>query len=178
MRGPEHLAYWTEHLDTGGFVYVVQTRKGTPIKVGTALDVRSRVASLQTGNPDELHLIHVVPGDARLERHFHGRLRGDKVRGEWFYGPKVGVFLSYVADLAQRMVDDHKLTGAEPDYRLHIDLPGPRPKRPVHEVKVRQAKPGELDDLVTPRDLDRYAADAQAKRGRLIRDAITNPDAA
>lgn len=64
-----------EHERLGRFVYVIQGDPGTPIKVGIARDPVARLKGLQTGNPQQLRLLAVVPGDHEVEAGFHKRLK-------------------------------------------------------------------------------------------------------
>jgi hypothetical protein len=163
-QGQQHLAIWVEHMERPSFVYVVRDPRG-PIKVGLATDVAARIAGLQTGNPHVLELLHVVPGDRRLEWNFHKRLEADHVRGEWFEGPRVAAFLIFVERMADRMVAALLRRGEIPDYmdfgrfdarqppdpgndRYDAAVPGPIPTRkkwrtrgPTHAVTVRHVDP-------------------------------------
>ena len=65
-------------------VYFVQAGKSGPIKIGFATDLTKRIASLQTGCPDDLRLLAVVDGGREVERRMHNRVAGDRIRGEWF----------------------------------------------------------------------------------------------
>jgi hypothetical protein len=113
-HGPDHLRLWLERLSKPSFVYVIQGDPDTPIKVGFAHDVEKRIASLQTGNYVELRLLHVLPGDPRLEWFLHRRLKTSRLRGEWFSPDEA--FLEYVSDLAERMVEAYDGSGTPPHY--------------------------------------------------------------
>lgn len=99
--GEEHLAFWLERLEKPSFVYVIQPEGDSPIKIGRAVDVRKRLAGLQTGNPRRLQLLYVVPGDNELEWQLHYRLRPSRLTGEWFGGEETESFLRFAHDLAQ-----------------------------------------------------------------------------
>lgn len=70
-------------------IYFVQGETGGPVKIGRTEGphrLASRLASVQTGNPDRVVIRRVVAGDHRVERALHAlfadlRLRPD---GEWF----------------------------------------------------------------------------------------------
>lgn len=70
-----------------GFIYVVGTAWGLPVKIGVAQDIGKRLATLQAGNPQSLSVFWESPecDDVyAVENHIH-RSFGDKhVRGEWF----------------------------------------------------------------------------------------------
>ena len=61
---------------------------GEFIKIGISGDVGSRLASLQTGSPHLLSVLHQEPIDPEravtIERHAHWLLRQQHERGEWF----------------------------------------------------------------------------------------------
>lgn len=150
-HGPEHLALWLERLSEPSFVYVIQGEQGTPIKVGFAHDVMARIATLQTGNPTALRLLHVVPGDQRLEWFLHQRLKGARLKGEWFKpGLVMDRFLEYVAGLAERMVAAYDGSGAAPHYAdLDPIRLAPHASKRHNPVTVRFVEP----DPVVPREV-------------------------
>ncbi len=60
-------------------------RAGNTIKIGYAEhDVAGRVKSLQTGNPEKLQLLSVLPGTRQTEADLHRRFARCRVNGEWF----------------------------------------------------------------------------------------------
>lgn len=68
-------------------VYFFFSDETERVKIGIAADPWARLASLQTGCPEELGLLGFInaPGSAQqLEREWHARFRQDRVRGEWF----------------------------------------------------------------------------------------------
>jgi hypothetical protein len=66
-------------------VYFIQSGKVGPIKIGrTEGNVGSRLANLQTGSPEPLTLLAVVPGGPAVERSIHERFAKLRLRGEWF----------------------------------------------------------------------------------------------
>lgn len=69
-----------------GIVYFARAGLTGPIKVGHAVNVRSRIASLQCGNHELIYLIGWITSDdaARLEREIHRRFRMARLSGEWF----------------------------------------------------------------------------------------------
>lgn len=113
------LAYWlAREPRPSEFVYVVQAERQRPIKIGRAVDVPKRVASLQTGNPHRLELLAVVPGDAELEWQLHNGLREFRLVGEWFVGgDQMDEFLDFVGGLARFMIEQDAPPEPIPDYR-------------------------------------------------------------
>jgi hypothetical protein len=66
-----------------GNVYFLQC--GGLIKIGFARDVAKRLAELQTGNPEPLKLVAVIPGCLpSVERRYHREFATARRRGEWF----------------------------------------------------------------------------------------------
>lgn len=121
-QGEYHLRLWEEWLPSPQLVYLVQGDPGTPIKVGLAMSgARARIASLQTGNPQELRLLHILAGNRTLEWNLHARFKAHHVRGEWFDPPTDE--LVFVAQLADWMVDGYRDTGNVPNYRRFGEWP-------------------------------------------------------
>lgn len=73
-------------------VYFIQHGHHGAIKIGYTREDRSpleRMASLQTGNPIELHLRAVLRGSAlAIEDRLHQIFDGQRIRGEWFQGDR------------------------------------------------------------------------------------------
>ena len=65
-------------------VYFMQAGQQGPIKIGVALDVRKRMASLVSGCPDPLILLGQIPGRRTLEQRLHKVLRCSRRHQEWF----------------------------------------------------------------------------------------------
>lgn len=111
----EHLAFWLRELEDPEFTYVIQGEPGSPIKVGKGDRPERRLAEFQTGNPQELRLLYVVPGGYELERELHYRLRDSKVRGEWFAEPGVQGFLVWMHAYCEHAVEVYRATGRLPE---------------------------------------------------------------
>jgi hypothetical protein len=77
---PDHL----ERLSDTGVVYFIQAVNGGPIKIGTAIDPKKRLASLQLSCPFRLKILATRPGGERLERSLHRRFAAYRLHGEWF----------------------------------------------------------------------------------------------
>lgn len=70
-------------------IYFVQAGRNGPIKIGSAINVQKRLESLQTGNHEELFLVHQFrtksPKNALfIEKRIHRHLSKKLLRGEWF----------------------------------------------------------------------------------------------
>lgn len=147
----QHLSYWLEELEDPSFVYVIQGDPGTPIKVGVAKDPHRRMAGLQTGNPQELRLLHIIPGDHKLEASLHHRLKDSLVRGEWFGGKDAEAFIKWAGDYAQKSMRVYKSQGRLPSappvpkriQRLGFNAYGSRTSRLGHRWRTG-------DDRETP----------------------------
>lgn len=57
---------------------------GDRIKIGWSRKVGTRIAQLQTGNPEPVVLLATVPGGLSRERALHRRFDHLRVAGEWF----------------------------------------------------------------------------------------------
>lgn len=66
-----------------GYVYFI-SRGFDRVKIGFAADVFKRLHDLQTGCPDDLHIVSFVPTYEVCEGMFHHRFRDVRIRGEWF----------------------------------------------------------------------------------------------
>lgn len=118
-----HVDYWQGvYGEDACFVYVIQAESG-PIKVGVAKDPEARLRAHQTSNFEELTLLHVLPGSHRQEADLHRRLKGARVRGEWFAGPAVPAFIEWVERHGEHLIRQHELFGDTPS----LDLT-PRPR--------------------------------------------------
>lgn len=111
-QGERHLDFWRQHLPGETLIYVLEC--GDSIKVGIAKDVPKRIASLQTGNPKRLYLLHVLPGDRRIEKALHRKLRKARGIGEWFAGPEVKDFLPWIERECEKAVSHFTNTGEPP----------------------------------------------------------------
>lgn len=59
-------------------------RLGAYVKIGVAIDCKSRLSNLQVGSPTPLQLLASVPGDETLERDYHLQFNQQRRLGEWF----------------------------------------------------------------------------------------------
>jgi hypothetical protein len=68
-----------------GFVYVIGPKVG-PLKIGVAISIEKRLASLQVGHPQRLRILgewqHKRP--YIVEEHAHRALAKERMCGEWF----------------------------------------------------------------------------------------------
>lgn len=66
------------------FVYVIQQGLNGPVKIGCAVDPGARLASMQSGNPDQLRIVGVCRGSRGVERMLLAAFSPHSIRGEWF----------------------------------------------------------------------------------------------
>jgi len=86
---------WLEELpprlvrDTQGtgqrVVYFIQRGSDGPVKIGFSKNPKGRLASLQTGIPERLHMLATVPGGKEEEQRLHRRFGPHCIQGEWFH---------------------------------------------------------------------------------------------
>ena len=71
------------------YVYFILDIVSNSIKIGKANDIQERLSGLQTGNPNELLVLHYIKCDSaefafNLERKCHNEFNHLHMRGEWF----------------------------------------------------------------------------------------------
>lgn len=68
-----------------GTVYLVGCGTAGPVKIGfTTKEPAERIAALQTGSPETLHLLGSFPGTQADEQRLHRQLAAQRLHGEWF----------------------------------------------------------------------------------------------
>jgi hypothetical protein len=67
-----------------GYVYFIQGLCGGAIKIGYSASPEKRLKQIQTGYPDTLAILLMIPGNENTERTLHRQLEGAKLKGEWF----------------------------------------------------------------------------------------------
>jgi len=111
---PEQLEFWTSRLRDPTFIYFIQSGEHGPIKIGYSNKPARRVPELQTGNPKELLLRGVIPGDLTVERKLHERFEPARIRGEWFGREYLPVIAAFAGGLADSMVHAYDGSGSPP----------------------------------------------------------------
>lgn len=66
-------------------VYFIREGIDGPVKIGSSVNPKGRIATLQTANPTPLFLLGHIPGDERLEKILHNRFRPFRKSHEWFH---------------------------------------------------------------------------------------------
>jgi hypothetical protein len=113
-KAPEQIEFWHSNLPESDFVYFIQSGTSGPVKIGLSKTPVQRVSKLQTGNPRELILRHVIPGDRGIEEQLHDRFRAARIRGEWFGRTYLSMILTFAAGLADEMVQAYDGTSNAP----------------------------------------------------------------
>lgn len=116
--GVDQYWFWAKELDEPYFVYVIRGRFHPAIKIGKAKDPLARMAGLQTGNPDPLSLLYVIPGYGEEERSLHHRLRHEQVAGEWFDGPRTQEFIAWMAEFSAECIRQYESDGTLPEVTI------------------------------------------------------------
>jgi hypothetical protein len=87
-------------------VYFIQAGKGGPVKIGSAINVHSRLRTLQCAHYEKLAIIKVIPGKAKRERQIHKDLSAFKIRGEWFeFARDVEEYIGRLEDYEYVVID-------------------------------------------------------------------------
>ena len=71
------------------YVYFILDNTSGAIKIGKADDVDERLSALQTGNPNDLVVLHYIKCESvenafNLEKYCHDKFSHAHMRGEWF----------------------------------------------------------------------------------------------
>lgn len=67
-----------------GYVYFIQGLCGGAIKIGYSASPEKRLKELQTGYPDTLTILLMIPGSESTEATFHRQFDASRLKGEWF----------------------------------------------------------------------------------------------
>lgn len=67
-----------------GFIYFIQGEYGGAIKIGFSKNPEGRLKQLQTGYPDTLKMLCLVPGSNKDESDLHLEFQNFRLNGEWF----------------------------------------------------------------------------------------------
>ncbi|NMB82773.1 MAG: GIY-YIG nuclease family protein [Ignavibacteria bacterium] len=83
-------------------------------KIGSTSDMKSRFTALQTSNPSQIHVAHVIPipftySHSQIEKSLHVIFGNYKVRGEWYNLTQVdierikAVSIDVILQIAEKM---------------------------------------------------------------------------
>jgi hypothetical protein len=161
---PEQLGFWSKRLVNPEFVYFIQQGEHGPVKIGRSNRPERRIGNLQTGNPDELSLRHVIPGNKDTERHLHARFKPWLIRGEWFIDPEyLGVIITFAAGLADEMLHRFDGTGHPPtirgaEVRTHAEIE--RIRRDIERMRLDSHEPPDIARVLglDPEDVQEHLA--------------------
>jgi len=67
-----------------GYIYFIQGQLGGAIKIGYSVNPQRRLKELQTGYPDTLRILVMIPGNEYTEKIFYRQFEGSRLNGEWF----------------------------------------------------------------------------------------------
>ena len=67
-----------------GFVYFFQGECGGAIKIGYSRDPEKRLRTIQTGYPDTIKILLIIPGTEKTEKILHKQFGKSRLKGEWF----------------------------------------------------------------------------------------------
>ncbi len=85
------------HSVSPSWVYFLRAGTDGAIKIGVTETIEARMAQLQTGSAERLHLLAIMRGDEKIERQLHARFAGHRMMGEWFRA--VPELLEFVASI-------------------------------------------------------------------------------
>lgn len=113
---PAAVEYWRRALTNTGspplFVYFIQSGDSGPVKIGQARNPLTRIAELQCGNPETLHLRAIVLATNTLERELHYAWKNHAVRGEWFADGVQEALVELARATQQDQINDHEAGNA------------------------------------------------------------------
>lgn len=66
------------------FIYAIEARQSKLVKIGFSTEPSKRIATLQTGCPEELLVVAIWEGSQADEHAIHSALREHRINGEWF----------------------------------------------------------------------------------------------
>jgi hypothetical protein len=95
------------------YVYLILDKKSEAVKIGKANNVDERFSSLQTGNPNELIILHQIKCDSEdlafiLEKDYHNKFSHLSLRGEWFKYDKEAFQNFFIEEINFKMKQKRK----------------------------------------------------------------------
>lgn len=69
-------------------VYFFIDKNKKTLKIGTSINWKERLKSIQTTCSTEIDILKTIPGDVRTEREWHHRFAKYRLQGEWFTASK------------------------------------------------------------------------------------------
>lgn len=65
-------------------VYIIGTKIGAPVKIGTTVQLERRIDDIQLGSPERYVPLRTIPGGRGVEGWFHQRFAARRIHREWF----------------------------------------------------------------------------------------------
>jgi ribosomal protein S27E len=89
-----------ETTQKGRVYFVSSDQANAPVKIGyTTTGTKTRIGSLQTGNPHKLRSLAEIEGKQQLESALHKIFSGQKLTGEWFArSPELEALIEALSD--------------------------------------------------------------------------------
>ena len=76
---------------------VILNKDSNHIKIGYSNNPEKRLKALQTGNSNNLEILHIMNGDIKFERLIHFKFKQYKIRNEWFeYHSNIQEFILFL----------------------------------------------------------------------------------
>lgn len=66
------------------YIYFIQGKPGTPVKIGLTAKIKGRLSALSTGHYENLNVLALISGGYSDEKKLHNRFTEYRLRGEWF----------------------------------------------------------------------------------------------
>lgn len=102
-RSASNPKHW-QNIDKGSFVYFVLCPQVNAVKIGFTNNLKSRLSSLQTGNPYRLKVLAWMQGGRSEEGEVHRAFSQYHTgTGEWFYFE--GDLIDYILEVARNQPD-------------------------------------------------------------------------
>lgn len=105
--------------DTGSVVYFV--RSGEALKIGLTSDLPQRLQTLQNASATRLVLLLTLPGDIKVERHYHSKFAHLRLEGEWFRAAEE--LTRFLVAERQRLRWRATKLGGQRDHKRNADVP-------------------------------------------------------
>lgn len=136
-------------MDRIGTLYFISSDAQSAFKIGFADNLPQRLASLQSGNPAPLQLLHWLPVTYAAERMLHRVLKHHRIAREWY--PIEPDFCSFVYDfLADEAYDRATAKLADGEYATYEQAIAEEPVT-VEDVKALAA---ELPSFVRDEEIE------------------------
>lgn len=84
-----------------GHLYLIHSKAQDAFKVGFATNPDTRIASLQSGNPDQLYIVGTVPIEEPAERVFHQVMKPHRIAREWYRDSEAALIFGVFCELQE-----------------------------------------------------------------------------